>query len=812
MGATNIIVGKAKASKKCAAWHALEEEVSRRYEELGAIDVECDVDIDGNQIDVFARVPAVDGTYSRSIISCKHNRRPTGVGAVKEHNLVFRALLQTCQADTAVIVSSSGFSRPAKKLAESLGINLMTIEKLRMGGADFSPYLNGQLASISKEPVFENNRYVPMRAQVEGTDKPSGGLELIEDFLDRSSPPLLTLLGDYGSGKTTFCKALFQTFANRYLEGSEGKLRLPIYLSLRDYPGQLNIRSFLLDVLLDQYSCRCQNFGILKNLIADGCVLLILDGFDEMASRMDYQTTLNNFRSIQQILFGDAKVILTCRTHYFKDEEEVKIVHEGTELFQASEGAGYEIAYLEPFGPDEIRSYVKSVCGNTWKRDLLHIEQTYDLMGLAQRPILLDMITQVLPDLINSGRPVNSATLYAQYVQYWLKRDDWRASLRSADRLSFTLAFAEEVYHRKQNVLTWDDVQAAIQKRWPNTSAKQLEQYEYDVRTCTFIRRQGDQYEFVHKSFMEYFVASRLYESLIEDQIEAFTATHHSPEVLNFLAEHMGTKQACDTISKWLNQDQPNDTVTRNVFPLLANWQKPLSIDFKGIQVLKQKIVGSDFRTLEFINTTFDTISWLQAYWEDCTSHLGTWSGCSWTGSTFVNVELLNNPWKDCKMSDTKLTSVLWSSSDLKDIWFNNCIFERVRVVQSKIENCRFNGVQGSIRFSDSELNSCVFCGAGMIGNRYEESVLHRCNFASLTGGGTSYYKTRLEKCRFSFESLDGAVFERVTFSTDITLDSFGIGKTTKRAWQKPPRFSKVKNLKKYIRAHLKEMGAVIKQ
>jgi len=64
-------------------------------------------------------------------------------------------------------------------------------------------------------------------------------------------------------------------------------------------------------------------------LNCDGKFILIFDGFDEMARQVSYQTTVNNFDELAKAAAGDAKVLLTCRKHYFHEAREERSILSG---------------------------------------------------------------------------------------------------------------------------------------------------------------------------------------------------------------------------------------------------------------------------------------------------------------------------------------------------------------------------------------------------------------------------------------------------------------------------------------------------
>lgn len=79
--------------------------------------------------------------------------------------------------------------------------------------------------------------------------------------------------------------------------------------------------------------------------------LLILDGFDEMARKVDYQTVVDNFWELANLIDDNSKVILTSRTEYFRWSKESEKVLGGKELGRKTlqlSPPKFEVLYFEP--------------------------------------------------------------------------------------------------------------------------------------------------------------------------------------------------------------------------------------------------------------------------------------------------------------------------------------------------------------------------------------------------------------------------------------------------------------------------------
>lgn len=107
-----------------------EREVASIFRALGA-DVEHDVAVAGNQIDVVAHEKTASGRSVTTIIECKSYQRPVGVDIVNALSGLFHLLKGRGEADAAVLVARSGFTRAARDAAQAHGVGLLEIADLR---------------------------------------------------------------------------------------------------------------------------------------------------------------------------------------------------------------------------------------------------------------------------------------------------------------------------------------------------------------------------------------------------------------------------------------------------------------------------------------------------------------------------------------------------------------------------------------------------------------------------------------------------------------------------------------------------------
>lgn len=134
---------------------------------------------------------------------------------------------------------------------------------------------------------------------------------------------------------------------------------LPVRIDLRNVDRQFTFEGLILSHLAHN-GLGDVTLDIFRHALSSGRIVLILDGFDEMSARITPEITSRNFYELAKAATGKAKIMLTCRTHYFRSrsEEEEEIL--GTSDQYGSESAreiywdivsrrGFEIAYLRSF-------------------------------------------------------------------------------------------------------------------------------------------------------------------------------------------------------------------------------------------------------------------------------------------------------------------------------------------------------------------------------------------------------------------------------------------------------------------------------
>lgn len=496
--------------------------------------------VNGTQIDLIAsKDDLLENIHF--VVECTDRNTPLGVDVVKEKSAILLTLSQAKQPFRLLFVTRNGYTAEAKEFAaNSTKIVLVTSIELENSIINFHNYVlwyrNNYEASLGffKEGDLFNN-YVDLLAKnEEGSVLNSLNVEVRKWLKDKSNN-LLFLLGEFGSGKTSFCRSfVYEMLMDKYIRKT-GENYTPILINLREYQQASNIQQVITDTLLNQYGIPINSFMAFEKVCMSGNVLLVLDGFDEMADRSDKKTITDCFNQIYLLASLNAKVLLTCRSNFFQNHSDIisllKRFSFNLALENPNEQGFVEISFenqgrilfVEHLSPEKIRQFIENRFPNESLHIINQIDSIHDLGDLSKRPVLLDMILRTLPELSKQKKKINSASLYEAYTNKWTARDEWRVSIPLTIRKRFCDVFAWFVHNLPHHGVPYSVLEMSISSALDGIaqSDEQFEKFKNDLQTCSFLVRSGDSdvFRFAHKSFLEYFIARKIVTNLLNDEV-----------------------------------------------------------------------------------------------------------------------------------------------------------------------------------------------------------------------------------------------------------------------------------------------------
>jgi WD40 repeat protein len=467
-------------------------------------------------------IPVRRGRYDRVLV-----RGINGEAGVKD----VRALAASVagqKADEGWLVTARRISQAARGELETADeLAGFTWDELLDQDADFSGYVSWLEAEIEQRGILD--RYVPLACVKEEVDSVShqrlgvsrygesdGWIEgYVDRWLDDPAKEHLSVLGEFGTGKTWFALHYAALALKKYTKASAAGMvrpRLPIVIPLRDYAKAVSVESLFSEFFFRKHEIPIPGYSAFEQLNRMGKLLLIFDGFDEMAARVDKQQMINNFWELAKVVVPGSKVILTCRTEHFPEARQGRSLL-NAELQASTKGLTgetpqFEVLELEKFEDEQIRSVlllqssaatVEQVMGNA------------QLLDLARRPVMTELILEALPD-IEAGKPVDMSRVYLYAVRRKMERDikAERTFTSMADKLYFLCELSWEMLSTDRMSINYREFPDRIRSLFGSAvqEEKDLDHWHYDMMGQTMLIRNADgDYSPAHRSLLEFFVA-----------------------------------------------------------------------------------------------------------------------------------------------------------------------------------------------------------------------------------------------------------------------------------------------------------------
>jgi hypothetical protein len=129
-------------------WSAFENSIAGFYRTLGALKVQQNVNLAGNEIDIYVEEQTPSGQAVRTAIECKYYSRKVPKSVVLQFAHVVAVLRNAELIDKAVMVAYKGFTPNALSLAQAANIELLTFNDIK---TRVSSYAHGAVPGIIKQ-------------------------------------------------------------------------------------------------------------------------------------------------------------------------------------------------------------------------------------------------------------------------------------------------------------------------------------------------------------------------------------------------------------------------------------------------------------------------------------------------------------------------------------------------------------------------------------------------------------------------------------------------------------------------------------
>jgi hypothetical protein len=306
-------------------------------------------------------------------------------------------------------------------------ITLISEEFLYRNIVDFSDYKTEIIRRVEKEhfagsTVSISDIYTAsaISADTEGRHTVSNNLgDFLNDWSQQPAGSHLALMGEYGQGKST--GALMYVYDSIRSGNWESGGRIPLLIELRGKsPANLS-QTDLMAVWGQQYKFQA---SALMKLLIDGRLILIFEGFDEMANVADAESRVAHFRSLWRFAFPRSKIIFTGRRNLFFEDRELNVVFR-----TANEGnltSFCRVLHLKPFDTAKIENSLRWVSSDMRKEIIDASLSGPKIFDVVSRPSLLYIVASLwsqLRSLLSQGS-ITSATVIDLFITHSYARQE----------------------------------------------------------------------------------------------------------------------------------------------------------------------------------------------------------------------------------------------------------------------------------------------------------------------------------------------------------------------------------------------------
>jgi hypothetical protein len=439
------------------------------------------------------------------------------------------------------------FERKFKKEIEDLLNKIEKLPRLKQVQQDIQGRMNAfytkysisvreEIKKYKNKDTFKS--YIELQA-LDSDGKLLGNLTHAVDEAVESGKPI-AIIGEYGTGKTTFTRYYEYKKKLEWLENPD-KSRLVVFIEMKKYSKKkynMSMAKWILDYIKREMAFKMQSRELQEHLKEDR-LLLIFDGLDEVANIAGKDAINKTIRRIKRISHRGSPVIITSRKAFLEAEVDQKNLKEFVRI------------YIDKLSDQQITNCVRFKIPGNW-RDFIDKKDELDdsVAELVHRPMFLCLMIEAYKRG-HLKKILNPADLYEVLVDDWMSEEIKEKSLklkkgemkRIIQELSLKMFFDNQfLYDHEEFAKT---IQAILDEIY-NTLSQNLnyENVLNEMTNVSFLVRdkvnkntqQNLTFGFSHRSYVEFFTAQKMALELKERNTKNFSERILYEEIFEFLS------------------------------------------------------------------------------------------------------------------------------------------------------------------------------------------------------------------------------------------------------------------------------------
>ena len=580
--------------------------------------------------------------------------------------------------------------------------------------------------------------------------------DLLKVFIENKKINFLTLLGEPGTGKSSFSVYYYINLAKQYIDNPADN-RIPIFISLKDYKDNFVPESFLIDMFKKIFDVKLSLIK-LQDMLLRGKFVFFIDGFEKMASINNIQSIINNLKtltglSVKNVILEQGiekpqlsnKVFFTCQTHYYLidikgDNTSISNYTEICREFVTKEN--FQIVHLniKDFDDSDLKNYViKNTGNNIIARNVLGImNDPYILNKLSNPKIIRQMIIRTLP-AYQDKKEITASDLYRAYTDMWIECDDWRFKMTPSGKREFLHRLALNMFQKGDGHFihfseAYEPEQKAFKENSPDNDRIICRN---EILTCEFLDCDSDgNYRFIHRSFMDYFIAEFYFLNILHKDERPVAYSHLEEEVRFFMKLIISSGKAN---LKGLNLSELN---LENINLYQA--------DLSGADLSRTNLTNAVLMNANLQNADLTTANLSKAKLTRVNCR-----GADLSGASFIEARL-----RDAVLNNARFNGANLHSSDLRGCKLRNARLAWADLTKADLTEADLTGANlTDTDLADANLDKAILCEADLTGSNMAKAILTGADLSSSKLNNVDLSSVNLSKTNFKWAELQNANF-----------------------------------------------------
>jgi uncharacterized protein YjbI with pentapeptide repeats/deoxyadenosine/deoxycytidine kinase len=662
-----------------------------------------------------------------------------------------------------IFIGYPEFNKKARETGEKLDIITLDLYELLNSLSDTTEYRKW-LRNLSK---IKLKNYIPHKLSNKETFLE---FDSLLHMVEQDSGKPIFIEGEIGIGKSTLLKSILAELGKK--SALDIKNKIPFYVDLKQYSSYSSLEDFLFQEVFRKNGIKLRSIESFEILCKENRLIFLLDNFDRVGVP-ESEEILGLGKQLKKLVDMGVSIVATAPPGYFGVDFKNKFYYTKF-LREVFLDIAPQLYKIENFTLGQIKQRLTNP-----KLQRL-ISRNEFLKEVCKIPVFLDIFSNL--KIEQEEELEKFSDIYRESIKQWNSE-----YLTSMGKEMLAEEMAQSVFEKGEFELKRDIpeyMENFIHNRY-KAMPFSLELVRKDIEKAFFIRKlDNDKYEFIHSSFVYFFIAKRLIEEIRKGNYNHIWLLSSSL-ILKFVEDAMGQDKIFNVIIERYNREKFSKEKGEVLFLMYKvaetldvlkeipiNRISTQKIEAENKMLVNLNLTDVDFKESDFRNSDFRFSKSSKIDFSNCILENANLSFSDFKRSTFnsANMKYImskNSSFSESSFYKTNLFQSQCLKTDFSKCHFNSTNFHGVLAVEANFKKSDFRGVElsnGDFTKSDFEEASLegFKCRSGLFyDSNFRYSHLKDIEFPFSIFHGTDFTESQLFNVDFSALNMKDSSFEK---------------------------------------------------